>query len=110
MKTNREAFEEWARNDPERDFDLTADFIGGVDWYLCDKTRQAWNDWREATEACDAHWRDKLQSDDFIKWKAEVTRTEFMSDNYENIPDPIIRKAEAMRAALAAISKEMGAA
>lgn len=57
-------------------------------------------------EANRAHAIAILESD-MLRWKAELTRSEFMNQNAEVIPDSVERKARAMSAAIVEIKKNL---
>ncbi len=62
-----------------------------------------------AWQACDAHWREKLQSEEMVELMCKTYWGEGRTRPYESVDDAF--KAEmqgGMREVVAAISKEMG--
>lgn len=89
MKTSREAFEAWYGSKPEQTED--GNYAGAF-------TQARWETW----QACDAHWREKLQSEEMAENVAKaIFRYLDITKHWE------IFKDEA-KVAIAAISKEMG--
>ena len=109
MNTSREAFEQWARND-SRNFVLTT---GGTvpDRYISGLTRDAERDWNDAWQACDAHWREKLQSEEMARVMLKTVVYLSAGHSLTNeVGDVLVssRNPINLTKGLAAIGKEMG--